>query len=71
MGFVLSSGGWCEVGVAQIDPYFMVARLCIDYESLLPYLNEIEKGRYLLVTRHRPSEGVELGPVGVGRCHIK
>ena len=24
MGFVLSNGGRCEVGVAQIDPYFML-----------------------------------------------
>ena len=27
MGFVLSNGGRCEAGVAQIDPYFMLVHM--------------------------------------------
>ena len=49
----------------------MLVKLFIDWEAFLPYLKQIEKGRYLLVTTYRPSDRVELGPVGMGRYHIK
>ena len=62
---------WVLCCFLEVGMRYMLVNLFIYWETLLPYLKQIEKGRYLLVTRHRPGEGVELGPVGVGRCHIK
>ena len=49
----------------------MLVKLFNDWETLLPYLRQIEKGKYLLVTTYRPGDRVKLGPVGMGRYHIK
>ena len=49
----------------------MLVKFFINWETLLPYLKQIEKGRYLLVTTYRPGDRVELGPVGMGFYHIK
>ena len=48
----------------------MLVKLFINWETLLPFLKQIEKGRYLLVTTYRPGDRVELGPVGMGWYHI-